>query len=82
MYFYMPPEGSGRVPLLSLGAFTAIMFLGRIVDALADIPVAMAMFPFVGPLAATVSAAFISLPSPRWPWSCPCSSSWAKSLSR
>ncbi len=40
MYFYVPPEGSGRVPLLSLGAFTAIMFLGRIVDALADIPVA------------------------------------------
>ncbi len=40
MYFYMPPEGSGRVPLISLGAFTVIMFLGRIVDALADIPVA------------------------------------------
>lgn len=40
MYFYMPPEGSGRAPLLSLGAFTAIMFAGRIVDALADIPVA------------------------------------------
>lgn len=40
MYFYMPPEGSGRIPLISLGAFTAIMFLGRIVDALADIPVA------------------------------------------
>ncbi len=40
MYFYMPPEDAGRVPLLSLGAFTAIMVAGRIVDALADIPVA------------------------------------------
>jgi len=40
MYFYLPPEGSGRLPLLSLGAFTVIMFVGRIVDAVTDIPVA------------------------------------------
>lgn len=40
MYFYLPPEGSGRVPLLTLGAFTFAMFIGRIVDALADLPVA------------------------------------------
>ncbi len=40
MYFYLPPEGSGRAPLVTLGAFTIVMFLGRIVDALADIPVA------------------------------------------
>lgn len=40
MYFYVPPDGSGRVPLVSLGLFTLAMTLGRIVDALADLPVA------------------------------------------
>lgn len=40
MYFYVPPDGSGRVPLVSLGLFTLAMTLGRVVDALADLPVA------------------------------------------
>ncbi|MEW6031511.1 MAG: MFS transporter [Bacillota bacterium] len=39
-YFYVAPEGSGRVPLVSLAAFTLAMTLGRIVDALVDLPVA------------------------------------------
>jgi GPH family glycoside/pentoside/hexuronide:cation symporter len=39
-YFYIAPEGSGRTALISLGAFTLAMTLGRIVDALADLPVA------------------------------------------
>lgn len=40
MYFYVPPPGEGGVPLISITVFTWIMMLGRIVDALADLPVA------------------------------------------
>jgi len=40
MYFYVPPPGEGRPPLISIVAFTWIMLLGRIIDALADLPVA------------------------------------------
>ncbi|MHB8945352.1 MAG: MFS transporter [Bacillota bacterium] len=40
MYFYVAPPGEGRVPLIPIVAFTWIMLLGRIVDALADLPVA------------------------------------------
>jgi GPH family glycoside/pentoside/hexuronide:cation symporter len=40
MYFYAPPPGKGGTPLIPIAAFTAILLLGRIVDALADLPVA------------------------------------------
>lgn len=36
MYFYNPPQGSGRVIFLSLGLATAMMFVGRAFDAVSD----------------------------------------------
>ncbi len=36
MYFYVPPAGQGRQPLVSIGLFTAAMTFGRIIDAVID----------------------------------------------
>ena len=35
-YFYLPPENSERIPLVSATVFAWIMFAGRLVDAVAD----------------------------------------------
>ena len=36
MYYYVPPAGQGRQPLVSIGLFTAAMTFGRIIDAIID----------------------------------------------
>jgi GPH family glycoside/pentoside/hexuronide:cation symporter len=36
MFYYIPPEGSGRIQFISMAAFGTIMALGRILDAVTD----------------------------------------------